>query len=435
MKIRSLLLGSVAAAGLTTGALAADPATEIFTALDLCDALGLTGIVVSSDTNCLQISGEVKYEFSWGDYAGSQVIVSTAGGYGDFTIIDNNGVAGTEMDWASRVDMKLKVVGTADTDVGPAKGVITIKQIDQWVTTNEGIPVAGGDHTGGTVVIDEAYVAIGGSTILSAGKKGSIMNKGDDEPFTIVKLFLSEKVDNGVNWTKDLIPDGGHVIQIVSDLGNGLSIGAGLENLQGSNVAGKAGTGVLVASYAGEGLTAHVTFAAGGILDGTIENFGVHAGFTGTFENFRIRGAFAADNTSYWNALGTAEATFDIFKIAIAGEAATTAGGTDFGWGGSISATVVEGVTLNLAGRYYSDADGPDGYHIMGQIIAAITETLKLTGEVGYYANNAVVPVSDVYGKVILDWTPGGGFTSSITGEVHQNGGYKATFKAGKVIE
>ena len=69
MKIRSLLLGSIAAAGLSTSAFAAD-VPQVLTTLDLCDALGLTGLTISSDNNCLQISGEVKYEFNWGDYKG-----------------------------------------------------------------------------------------------------------------------------------------------------------------------------------------------------------------------------------------------------------------------------------------------------------------------------------------------------------------------------
>ena len=54
--------------------------------------------------------------------------------------------------------------------------------------------------------LDEAYVAIGGATVLSAGKKGSIMNFDDDAPFNWLGLFLSEKVDAGVKWTKDLYP-------------------------------------------------------------------------------------------------------------------------------------------------------------------------------------------------------------------------------------
>lgn len=36
----------------------------------LCDALGLSGLTISSDDNCLQIGGSVTYEFQWGDYRG-----------------------------------------------------------------------------------------------------------------------------------------------------------------------------------------------------------------------------------------------------------------------------------------------------------------------------------------------------------------------------
>jgi hypothetical protein len=75
MKIRSLLLGSVAAAGLSTGAFAAD--LGVLTSLDVCDALGLSGLTISSDTNCLQITGEVKYNFNWGDYSWDDMDIET----------------------------------------------------------------------------------------------------------------------------------------------------------------------------------------------------------------------------------------------------------------------------------------------------------------------------------------------------------------------
>lgn len=507
MKIRSLLLGSIAAAGLTTGAFAADPA-QVLTTLDLCDALGLTGLTVSSDNNCLQISGEVKYEFVWGDYRGAEAIATVGGGYGTFEIPNNdshvNGPLVRDQDWNSKVEAYFKVVGTADTDVGPAIAVIKMKDIyerrvrnennlgpnnlanstffvdgtqlnegrgadnllgtaddvmtsfgangvlgggddvtglrsvvlDDWYNTNG----VAGDDTGG-FIMDEAYVAIGGATVLSAGKKGTIMKFDDDVPFNWKGLFLSEKVDVGVKWTKDLLPDGGHVIQLVHDFGNGLSGGIGLENLQ--DVGAKAGTAVGVLWYAGDTITAHVTVAAGGVLDGTVENWGLQAGATGTFDMFKIRGAIAADSTGYWNVLGTAEATFDIFKLAWSGEAASGPGmgGTDYGVGASASVTVTDGVTINLGGRYYNDANGQDGWQVAGEVVADITETIKLSGEVGVFGVTPGTPLvdgtssTDVYGKVTLAWAPGGGFTSSLAGEVHQNGAYKATFKAGKVID
>jgi len=526
MKIRSLLLGSIAAAGLTTGAFAAD-VPQVLTTLNLCDALGLTGLTVSSDNNCLQISGEVKYEFQWGDFKGINTVAMTAGGYDNFTIMDNDNETGTppgaamrDQDWYSKVEAYLKFVGTADTDVGPAKVVIKLKDIYERATRNEnnsgvngitedgavlvnvvpnvvavpaGTPAVaaykmfaqldtidgtplyniydaggnqlvggynatgvydgvglftvgstrgddyngiGGDDTGG-FVMDEAYVAIGGATVLSAGKKGSIRNIGDDAPFNWLGLFLAEKVDTGVLWTKDLLPDGGHVIQLVHDFGNGLSGGVGLENLQGNGP--KAGTAVGVLAFAGEKITAHITGAAGGVLDGTVENFGIHAGITGTFNMLKIRGAVAADNSSYVNALASAEVTFDMFKIAWSGEFAdktNDAIAADYGAGASLGITVTDGITINLGGRWYHD--GPtanNGYQAAAQIVAAVTETLTVTGEIGVYGLMVPVGTTDIYGKAILAWNPGGGFTTSLTGEVHQNGGYKATFKAGKAMD
>ena len=66
MKIRSLLLGSVAVAGLSTAGYAAD--LGVVTSLDVCDQLGLSGLTISSDDNCLVITGGVSFEYDWGDY-------------------------------------------------------------------------------------------------------------------------------------------------------------------------------------------------------------------------------------------------------------------------------------------------------------------------------------------------------------------------------
>ncbi|MDP1732112.1 MAG: hypothetical protein Q8L54_13250 [Devosia sp.] len=432
MKIRSLLLGSVAAAGLSTGAFAAD--LGVLTSLDVCDALGLSGLTISSDTNCLQITGGVKYEFNWGDYETATPLVVT--GAGTFNIPAPGGAPGAELDWSSKVEAWIKFVATADSDFGPAKAVIKIKEEQKTVIVDETY-VSG---PGGGVVFDEAYVSIGDSTVIMAGKKGTIMNKGDDVPLNFLGLFNSEKVDAGVNWDVSL-PDGGHVIQIVSDLGNGVSVGAGLENLN-DIVPASAGTAVGVISYAGDGIAAHLTVAAGGVLDGTIENWGLHAGFSGTFDIVKFVAAVAADSSGYWNGLASASATFDMFTIAVSAEAvqnnATSGGGNvglDYGFGGSVSAAVTDGVTINLGGRWYRDAGGAnDAYQVAAQLVAAVTETVTLTGEVGLYGNTAG-PLSVYYGAAQVAWAPGGGFTSSLKGEVYSNGAYKATFKAAKTFE
>jgi hypothetical protein len=239
MKIRNLLLGSLAVAGLsTTGAFAAD--LGVLTSLDVCDNLGLSGLTISSDTNCLQITGEVKYKFQWGDYQTNSWAVRT--GAGNYTAIGGDG----EYDWDTRYDAWLKAVGTADSDFGPAKATIKLKAVSHKVTADSivtgivstgastdttddvigttdidpNLVVAGSSDTDGHVIIDEAFVSIGDSTVIMAGKKGSIMNKGDDEPLNFLGLFNSEKVDLGVSWgpfdnagedNSEGLADGGHV--------------------------------------------------------------------------------------------------------------------------------------------------------------------------------------------------------------------------------
>jgi len=450
MKIRSLLLGSIAAAGLASGAQAAD--LGVLTSLDVCDSLGLSGLTISSDTNCLQITGEIKYEFNWGDYkvgTGNRPLVVTPND--TFGIADNDGIN----DWSSKVEAWIKFVATADSDFGPAKAVIKIKD-EQYTKTFGGVQSLDGDDTGGAV-FDEAYVSVGDSTVIMAGKKGSIINKGDDEPFNFLGLFNSENVDVGVGYNDgladaDQIKDGGHVIQIVSDLGNGVSVGAGLEALNQA-VVGQAGTAVGVISYAGDNLTAHATVMAGGILDGTVNAYAIHAGLTGTFDNFKIRGAFAANHDvandrTNWEGLASAQATFDMFTLAISGEAANVwnaAAGAQlpsYGIGASAGFAVTDGITINIGGRYFdSDTNTADteGYQIAAQLVAAVTETLKLTGEVGVYGENRYANPGTYenvfYGAAEVAWAPGGDFTTSLKGQAFSDGGYKATFKAAKTFQ
>lgn len=489
MKLKSLILGSVAAAGLATGAQAAD--LGVLTSLDVCDALGLSGLTISSDTNCLQITGSVSYKFVWGDYDGKTAIVGAPAGKSvatpgfvavdpatSYTSFGHNGVisgagidadtayTGTAFDanndWESNVEAWIKFVATQDSDFGPAKAVIKIKQIKQTVTTNEGWNggvnplyvggVAGSDDTGG-VQFNEAYVSIGDTTVIMAGKKGSILNDGDDEPFNWLGLFNSEAVDAGVGFANaKSLKTGGHVIQVTSDLGNGVALSAGLEALDNAGSA-VAGTAIGVLEYKGEGLTAHVSLLAGGILDSIVDDYAIHAGFTGTFEQFRVRGAFAANHATVtptnpvaytnWNALASAEATFDMFKLAISGEAESIWNGainvSSAGFGASASATVTDGITINLGGRWF-DSDtataNTEGYQVAASLAAAVTETIKITGEVGLYGNNAVPTAASVYyGSAEVAWAPGGGFTSSVKGEAYSNGAYKATFKAAKTFE
>lgn len=473
MKLKSLILGSVAAAGLSTAGFAAD--LGVLTSLDVCDELGLAGLTISSDTNCLQISGKVSYTFEYGNFGRAGYVI----GQGPFPGPNNDGnvsvdrpsdIAGN--DWNSKVETLLKFVGTASSDFGPARVVINLRQRD-YTRARDGITTFDGDAHG--LRMEDAYVQVGDTTILSAGKKGSIFNEGDDEPFNFTGLFISKDADTGV-W-EGPVRKGGHVIQLEHQFGEGFIGKIGLEALNRENIAAgipptgnavtDAGSLIGVIEYAGNGVTAHISGSIGGLLDG-IQNAGdtyaVHAGITGTFDQFKLRAAgavgggyLAGGNWSYWNGLVSAEAKFDMFKVALSAEAAGGNVGngaadtpTDFGFGGSFGATVAEGIEINIGGRYFNDgaAGVGDGYQIAAQLIAAVTETIKLTGEIGVYGhgedtvafnrgNGAVANAaySDFYGSAELGWNPGGGFTSSVGAKVQQNGAYKVTFKAAKSFE
>src|SRR5690606_8995779 len=133
MKLKSLILGSVAAAGLSTAGFAAD--LGVLTSLDVCDELGLSGLTISSDTNCLQISGSVSYTFEYGNWNGAGVVISPTrfpgpNSDGGVSVDTASAVAGSNADWDSKVETFLKFVGTASSDFGPARVVLNIRQRD-----------------------------------------------------------------------------------------------------------------------------------------------------------------------------------------------------------------------------------------------------------------------------------------------------------------
>jgi hypothetical protein len=448
MKLKSLILGSVAAAGLSTAAFAAD--LGVLTSLDVCDELGLSGLTISSDTNCLQISGKVSYEFNFGDYRGAQPIVSFLG----IKNVDapNTGAIGPN-DWESKVETLLKFVGTASSDFGPARAVINLRQRDYLRFVNEApntLNADGYSHPDGhNLRAQDAYVQIGDTTVISAGKKGTIFNKADDEPFNFTGLFAASKEDVGVIGSDEyygLFPrTGGHVIQVETSFGEGIVAKAGLERLNAE------GALVGVLEYSGAGVSAHISGVYNGLFTARTADgraWAVHAGVTGTFDQFKLRAAGSAggtefNNNSFYNGLLSAEGTFDMFKLAASAEVVSVEAlgvrNTGYGFGGSVGFNVTEGVAFNVGGRYFRDdvAANGDGYQIAAQLVAAVTETIKLTGEVGVYGRTAEAGVtlpeySDVYGKAELAWTPGGGFTSSLGAQVQQNGAYKVTFKAAK---
>jgi len=510
MKIRSLLLGSIAAAGLASGAQAAD--LGVLTSLDVCDSLGLSGLTISSDTNCLQITGGVSYEFNWGDYRTAANFdqlppnpwADADDGSNDFPVKGStiNPLTGAteSVDYDSKVEAWVRVLAAADSDFGQAKAIIGLRQVDRyrqrdggWTATDSADapdPVTGfygvGLNTDSTtgVELNEAYVSVGDTTVLMAGlrkkgKDGSIVNIDDDTPFNYLGLFGSSATDAGVLFKNGAPIFGGLSIQAVSDLGNGVSVGVGLENIDnrdGNALAAPltgtaalqrnimdgnyAGTLLGVVNYAGETVTAHLSAGAIGVLDGHIDSWFAHTGATATFDNFKLRAALAylRDDTygldgNFWHGLVSGQATFDMFTLALSGEfkSSEVAGVKvdGFGIGGSIGAQVTETVSLNLGGRYFHTNNWGgvdlDQWQIEGQVVAALTETLKATGAIGVYggdvvqASLAVPPLSGndtaYYGSIGLDWAPGGDFTASVKGLATSEGAYKATFKAAKTFQ
>ena len=462
MKLKSLLLGSAAAVGFSASAFAADLSTVV-SSFDVCEDLGISGTLqLASTDDCLQISGEVKYEFNWGDYNGSAPVTGPVSFDLSTRNIDDNddgAIAGTDdnLDWDNDLDWWLQFVGSASSEFGTAKAVIKLAdEGDEEGVANE--QTLSNNEVINGVSLDEAYVSIGDGTTLVAGKRGtSVYKDGGDEPFGFIGLFNSDAVDTGVGVLDDLldIQTEGRVIQLYHAVGDsGVTLSAGLEGLDDTTLIGgtyaAAGTAIGTIAYdAPDGsLTGYASFAAGGILDGDIEDWKARAAATGVYDNFKLRGAFeygSDDNgtTTAWNGLVSAEGTFDIFTLAAAIEGGDRSD-DDPVWGASLtgSAAVTDAVTIEAGFRFF-DADtttsNTETWQAAMRLIAKLTDTLTATGEVGYYAvGSAILPnTADgaFYGKGELAWAPGGQFETSVAGEVNSLGAYKATFKASKTFD
>jgi hypothetical protein len=222
------------------------------------------------------------------------------------------------------------------------------------------------------------------------------------------------------------------------------------------------GSLVGVVSYAGENITAHLTGFGIGVMDGEIDEWGAHAGVTGKFDAFRITAAAGYYNNDIFeidrfHGLVSGAATFDMFTLALTGEyqRSEIAGEVNDGYGvaGSVGANVTEGVSINLGARYFSaDFEAPpanfagtaqsDALQVAAQLIFAVTETLKLTGEIGGYFNEDLLPLQTAdaddnvyYGAARLDWSPSTDFTSGVQAEVYSNEAYRLTVRAQKTFE
>ncbi len=436
MKLKSLILGSVAAAGLSTAGFAAD--LGVLTSLDVCDSLGISGLTISSSTNCLAITGKVEYNFSWGDYAGT--------------------IGGTDtLDWESEVEAWVQFVGTASSDFGPASATIRIGSDDASEIVDQGLGVNGvsSPADGLDPTIQRAFVSIGDTTVITAGLVGDELEGNGDflEVFGWDGLYDDGFFDVPADILE--IGVGGHAIQVTSTVADGVKVGVGLENLGGdasavANGNGETGAGTLVGfvSYAGAGISASVYAAAGGVLEGDVEAWLVNADLAANFDNFNVYTAarFSADETdaSFYSLLAAASATFDIFTIAgnVATSGGQLAGGADraqaLTFGGSVGAKVTDTVAINLAGVWLdpntdSAFANDETYAVAIQLVADLSDAITLTTEVGYEVENTA-PTADTnfYAEAELGWNPGGNFESSIGARFDQSGEYKLSVSASK---
>lgn len=412
----------VAAATLAVPASAAD--LGVLTSLDVCDSLGLSGLTVSSTSSCLQVSGEIYYEFHWGDYEGALPVLSN--GYsGTIDWVDADADA---RDWESLIDAYLKVVATSPSDIGPAKAVIEIYGYSYGETPN------GVDGLSESVELEQAYVSIGDQTILTAGRvDASLFNEDDDEAFGWLPSFMSDD-PGGVGYDRGAGTYGieGHVIQLSHKFGNGLSVGAALEDLDG------AGSLIGVVNYASDTLSAHLSLLAGGALDGTVESYAMHAGVTATFDGAKVRGAFASNDSGWWNALASIEKTVDIFTLS------ATADGTsenEIGFTAAAEAKLNQQFTVKIAARYLDPNTGvidDEGAEIRGRVEYAATEKLTLAAEAGHLFTGAAAPsgtqgITD--GLLELTFKPGADFEATTAVAANTLGAYKVSFTASRTFQ
>lgn len=425
MKLKSLLLGSAAALALSTGAQAADPISS-FVSLDVCDAYGISGLTIASDDTCLKISGSVSYDFRWGDYRLGQAHNPYS------TINDGNG----DNDWRSRLEAVLKFEATTQTDAGAAKAVIGFRERDRWLATDFVGPVEeGSDHA---LRLQEAWVSFGDATVLMVGRKGSIEKVDNDAPFNYLGLFRSSDIDAGVNHSRTMRV-GGTSIQVVSEVADGISVGAALESLADDfNEGGNRGTGTFVGFVEAKGGwgSAHATVYVNNILNNVASEWAIHTGATFNFDNFKVRAALAADDSGFWNGLLSGEAAFDLFTLAASTEFTSN---DELGFGASAGFQATDDIKINLGFRYLDSdttiAGGTtESWQAALQVVATLTETITATGAVGVYGGGTLPVANDpvAYVDLGVDYNPGGGFKTGAGVNINALGAYEVRFNASK---
>lgn len=397
MKLKSLLLGSAAVLALSTGAQAADPVTS-FVSLGVCDAYGISGLTIESDDTCLKISGSVSYEYR---------------------VTDIGGV--TDYDSGDGVEWQLLFDATTQTDAGAAKAVLRLNDVP--------------GSNGGTVRIERAYVSFGDTTVLTAGRIGSLFDTtileeqygSRHEDFIDFWNFDNNDISKGslVNEVRT----GGMGIQVESLIADGFSVLVALEDLEDRGAGNDSGTAGLAVAYDAGGISAEAGILVGDLYDnvGGYDPINYYLRASADFDAFTVRGGFVADDTGFWIASLGADATFDMFAIK-----ADTAFDEDGTWfvGGEGSFGATDTITI-LVGATYTDFNpGGELWSVYGGVEADVTETISARAQIGYIDAN---PGDDfIYGEIGAFYTPGGNFETGLELTATDEGDYQVTFSASK---
>ena len=102
--------------------------------VDICDELGLSGLTISSDDNCLVISGAAAYQYEFGNYNSDQIRPSTPP---------------TPAALEDEEIGSFTIPAGGDSDFGPATASIKLHPVTPAVSA--GITVYGGMVAPGTV--------------------------------------------------------------------------------------------------------------------------------------------------------------------------------------------------------------------------------------------------------------------------------------------
>jgi hypothetical protein len=406
MKIKSLLLGTAVAMGLTTGAaLAADAADlGVLSSLNVCDEQGVSGLILASETNCLKISGEVSFsletEFDFDDM--------------DF---DDGG-------YAAEAAFEITFDAVNGTDFGPAHAIITIEGSYEYNDDDD------------AVYFSEAYVSIGDQTVIAAGLKDSISDDLTSEGLT--EIFSNETSGLGA----DGMEVGGVGLSLVHQLGDGFSIGGALEALTDE---GDGRTFVGIVTMEQDMFSGHVAFGYNDVfeLGDPDPDWEVDSGIGVEVDMFEFIAGIWFDENFSFEAVLSAAVELDMVTLAgelfVAEDSPEYDGQDGFIWTGSAAFEVNDEVEVAIAGVWSptiagdpGDSDEPGDephgeFGLLGEVTYAPSETWEFVahGEAWFDTYGAG---ADPYleGSIETTWNPDGDDNfeaSALFGVTNANGG------------